>query len=943
MVEAAPVIEGLRTGRGAVCFIQGEAGIGKSSVVAELASAARSYGFAVLTGTATEFERNRPFSPLLDAFAIDERSTDPERSRIARLLNRQPTSELGATVGLGPGLQYQVIAALVDLVEVSVSGGPMVLALEDLHWSEASTALVVRALARRLEALPVAVICTFRPTPRSSALTQLMSELEGQSVRIELGPLSPVAVTNLVTTLVGADPGPQLRHAVDKAGGNPLFVTELVCGLEEAGALVARGAAIDLADVEHERIPATLAATILRRINTVPADVLDLLRIASVLGSTLSVADLAAVAARPSASLMQPLEEASRAGVLDTSGERLSFRHDLVRDALYESIPLALRLGLHRDAGRALAAVGAPAVQVAEHLALGVPVDDPLTFDWLVRAGRETMTRAPAAAAGLFERALEFAGGSPDRWAAALADLIVSEVWCGRSDIGARRAEDALRAGVAGDAAVSIRAALVQALWLQGRWEAALEVALKRCGDADVRAAERARLLAETASAVLYTQGPEPGEAQARQALAIGESIGDDVTICLALWSLTICLYFEARYTDAVATAERAVEVAEHGSGHEASRWHPHWLLGMAYVGADRLDDATRAYHAGRSVGEQLGTAWDAAWYQAALAAHAFYAGEWDAAVAEAEAAVAMSEEMRTLLGRAYALSILGLIALHRDHVEKADEHCIAAEAVIASGGMQVGSDWVPWLRALVTEAQGNPAGALEQLGRAAENLEAAGMTTSLIRIGPDLVRLAMLAGDRQKAERIGQRCAEGAQRAGTPTARGTALRCRGLVDADPALLVEAVAQLRDSPRPIERAAALEDAARALGMSGASTESIVRFREALGLYGSVDARRDEARVLQALRSLGVRPGVRGERRRTISGWGSLTKAELAVVRLVGDGRSNPEIASRLFISRHTVETHLRHVFQKLGVRSRAEVAAESARHEEQGRKHPGGP
>ncbi len=126
-------------------------------------------------------------------------------------------------------------------------------------------------------------------------------------------------------------------------------------------------------------------------------------------------------------------------------------------------------------------------------------------------------------------------------------------------------------------------------------------------------------------------------------------------------------------------------------------------------------------------------------------------------------------------------------------------------------------------------------------------------------------------------------------------------------------------------------------------MSGASAESIAPFREALGLYGSVAASRDEARLLQAMRSLGVRPGVRGKRQRTTRGWSSLTKAELAVVRLVGDGRSNPEIASRLFISRHTVETHVRHVFQKLGVRSRAEVAAESARHEEQRRKDNGGP
>ena len=931
MTEVTAVIEGLREGRGAVCFVEGEAGIGKSRVVDELTSMARSYGFRVHVGAATELERNRPFGPLLDAFAIDERCVDPGRYRIARLLAQQPSSEAAASIGQGPGLQYQVVAAFIDLVEMSVSEGPVLLALEDLHWSEASTALAIRALARRLVAFPIGVVCTFRPAPRSQALFQLVAELEDESIQLRLGPLSPVAITTLAAALMGADPGPQLRQALDKAHGNPMFVTELVCGLGEIGALVASGAALELADTEHDWLPATLTSAILRRVNAVPGDIVDLLRLASVLGSAFSLADLVVLSSRPAASLLAPLEEAARAGVLEVTGDCLAFRHDLVRDALYESIPVALRLGLHRDAGRALAAAGAPATQVAEHLALGTSAGDPLAFDWLVRAGRETMSQAPAVAAGLFERALEMRGKSATDRAAVLPDLIVSEIWCGRSEAGARRAEDALRSGVAGDAAVSIRAALVQSLWLQGRWEAALQVALERCDEPDVRAAERARLLAETASALLYTQGPEPCEAQARQALGIGESIGDDVTVCLALWALTLCLYFEARSGEAVEAGERAVAVAERSSGDEARRRHPYFVLGQAYVGADRLDDAACAHRTGRSVGERLGTAWDAGWYQAALAGRAFFAGEWDDAVAEGEAALAMADEMHTLLGQAYVLSILGLIALHRDLLTTAEEQCVAGEAVLTAAGTQLGSDWVPWLRALVIEAQGDPGGALGLLRRSAARFEVAGMTTSLLRIGPDLIRLAVSVGDRDTAERIARRCADGASRSTTATARGTSLRCRGLADADPSALVEAVTILRASPRSIERAAAMEDAACALAASGAAAESTALFREALEIYRNVAASRDEARVLQSMRRLGVRPGVRSSRRRPTNGWDSLTRTELAVVRLVTEGRSNPEIAARLFISRHTVETHVRHVFDKLGVRSRAEVAAQAVR------------
>jgi DNA-binding NarL/FixJ family response regulator len=273
------------------------------------------------------------------------------------------------------------------------------------------------------------------------------------------------------------------------------------------------------------------------------------------------------------------------------------------------------------------------------------------------------------------------------------------------------------------------------------------------------------------------------------------------------------------------------------------------------------------------------------------------------------------------------------LIALRRGQLAQAEDRCAAAESILASGGTQLGADWVPWLRALLCDAQGDRVGALALLRVGADRFEAMGMTTSLLRIGPDLIRLALPAGDRDTAERIAQRCEAGTPQAATSTARGTVLRCRGLVDADPTVLVEAVEALRASPRPIERAAAMEDAAYALAGRGARAEATALFREALELYGTVGAGRDEARTLQAMRTLRIRSGVRGPRRRPASGWDSLTTTELSVVRLVAEGLSNPEIASRLFISRHTVETHVRHVFDKLGLRSRAEVAAAAARHE----------
>jgi DNA-binding CsgD family transcriptional regulator len=148
-------------------------------------------------------------------------------------------------------------------------------------------------------------------------------------------------------------------------------------------------------------------------------------------------------------------------------------------------------------------------------------------------------------------------------------------------------------------------------------------------------------------------------------------------------------------------------------------------------------------------------------------------------------------------------------------------------------------------------------------------------------------------------------------------------LHARALLDGDPDIALQAVTLSSGDPRSLVRAAVLEDAGRLLPASRAA-EAVPLLETALGCYAHAGAERDAARVRSLLRARGVRPPAGGPRQ--AADWPELTESEFAVVGLVGRGATNREVAERLFLSPYTVSSHLRHVFTKLGIRSRAELA-----------------
>ena len=163
---------------------------------------------------------------------------------------------------------------------------------------------------------------------------------------LSLGGLTGQAVTDLVADAVAAVPGRGLLAGISGAAGNPLFVTEMVGALAQEGMIETSGGRAEVAQVV---LPPTLRLTILRRLSFLPDDTLHTLRAASILGSSFTMSDLSVTMARPALELFQVLAEAITGRVLEDDGARLRFRHDLIRDALYEDLPVTIRSGLHRS------------------------------------------------------------------------------------------------------------------------------------------------------------------------------------------------------------------------------------------------------------------------------------------------------------------------------------------------------------------------------------------------------------------------------------------------------------------------------------------------------------------------------------------------------------------------------------------------------------------
>jgi DNA-binding CsgD family transcriptional regulator len=885
--------------------IEGEAGIGKSRLVEEATRAVG--GLRVLRGKASELERDRPFGPLLDALEL--------RSR--ELAAMRPSADAEDDTSVDGSRQFAIADQLLDVFERASAEGPVVLVLEDVHWADAATMSLAARLARQRGPLNTSLLCTRRPSPRSADLEALLRSLaEEGGVEIRLGPLADTAVDEIVAELAGSRPGPTLSARVRGASGNPLYVIEFVEGL--TGELTERDG---LAEVADASAPPSLPLTIIHRLGLLPAETIDLLRNAAVLGASFPLRELAAVARRPALELVPLLQPAIDGGVLVATTDGFRFRHDLIREAAYADIPAAVRRVLHAEAAASLAAEPtADVAHVARHFELGTEGPDTGASDWLWKAATATFGVDRTTSLGLMARA-------------------IARTPLGHPSLLDRRVTEATRsANLPGrDRLERVRSMLREPLPDRYRW--AIEGALVS-GLALVGAFDEAERLA------FWT--PRPRAAQLQMAVSLvgarcvlGDPDGADRVIDNLMASVGGDEQDDAR-------------LLRHylGDDGHALEYADSWLsFCRAFVAWTRGENeagpavARRSEELGRRMGLPpqaldgatlllAGDSDDRGWRDSvrwigSVASHAFpeidagagvaywFAGEWDEALAQFETSRRRAEDSGPRVTNAL-FALAALIEAERGHSTVARTWLDESRVLPSSTGL--GS----WVEAVLAEVEGDLEGSGRLLIEAWRRDNQAGVGVWQKHYAADLVRRAVASGDDALAHEV-VAVVESLVARGGAVAHAVALHCRALLAGRGADLVEAAAALRIVGRPLEAARADEDAAAALATSDTS-QARTLFDRAGAAYEGLDAQRDLQRLARRLRASGLSPKA-PPTPRPLAGWRSLTTAELRVAELVSQGLTYRAIGERLYVSRRTVETHVAHVFVKLGVRSKAELAS----------------
>ena len=922
LAVAALAVRELDEGRASVLAVEGEAGIGKTRLVQSIVGDAHARGLAVFRGQAHPFERTRPFGVVAEALDLRRRSADPRRAAIGALLTGQEGGRRhgpAATSSTGPSRRS------------STWWRRRAPSVRCFWWPRTSTGRTARAcwpsssLVRQLPLAALLVVVTARPWPRPSEVVRLLDDLEAAGARtLRLQPLTPEDVAVLARRTLEASPGPSLTAMLAKAGGNPLWAVAMLRSLADGGMLHRVGDGVEPTTFE---LPASLSDLVIRRQRHLPKSTLELLQVTAVLGDAVSLRDVAAVAGRPAAEVVGQLRDAFDAQLLDEAEDRVVFRHQLVHDAIYQHVPPPARRLLHREAAVALMAAGADRLDVADHLMLGAERGDEQAVAWLRDAAREAAARAPSVSVELIHRAEALLPEDhPDADRVAV-EMVQALLRAGKVAEASALAEAVLARRHAPEVDTPLRLALLGALALQNRATELIALAeTSLAGSTRLRPAEQVLMLAQQSWALTYSGGPRAGESAAVRAVEIAEQASDAALTVWALTALLVAVGRQGRFGEALVHARGAAALAAGSDDTRSLPLQPKFFLGLALFDCDLVGEARTAYR--EALAGEFGSGW---WFSETLMADAqasFVIGEWADAIPGLIAGGQAAEEKGNQLLVSQSLAYRTVIATGTGDHRAASELAAPIAESLEGDELSYNAGILAFAVAGYTAAEGDRQGAYDLLLRC-WRFDAARENRFYHRwLAPDLVRLALALGHRDVAAEVAGIVAAGVALAPeVPTVRSLALRCQGLVDGAVEPLIEAVALARQVPLLIEHAGACEDAATLLARQDRGDEAAALLNEALERYERAGADAWARRVRAQLRAVGVRPAPRGSRRRPAAGWESLTATERAVSLLVAEGLTNFVVARRLYMSPHTVNTHLRHVFAKLGVSNRVALAA----------------
>ena len=922
MTRLAGLIREVARGRGSSVLIEGEPGIGKSALVRAAVAGAPEAGCQVFWGAGDELGQALPLLPFLDGLRVREPSANPRRNAIVRLLRGEVAADRGTDVPAA--LAEQLLALVAEQCAVR----PTILVVDDLQWADQASVTLWGRLARSARQVPLLLIGMMRPVPRREDLLALR-RVADDDARLQLTALTGAAAADLVAELAGGKPDGNLLRLAGGAAGNPLYLTELVAALARSSGLTINEAGA--AELASGSAPGSLSAAIADRLGFVAGPVREVLRAAALLGVDFAVPDLAIVLGRSVADLIPAVDEACAAGVLAESGHGLGFRHPLIRAALYDDMPTAVRAAWHRDAGRALAEAGAPADRVARQMLRATgglddttePVDEWM-LDWLARTADLLVGQAPGVAAELLTQAVASspAGSARHGWLASrLADALYR---IGDRAAAEQVANQALAHAAEPDLLVDLHWTLAQCRMLAGESAESLATLDRALASPGLSARHRARLLVLAARTHSNLGEVDKAGRVATTALAAASEAGDNWAMGWALHVLTLVTAVQGHLTDALPLFDQALTVTQADPALTDLRLLLQLNKAVTLGCLDQYEQAFAAARQARQLADQVGTTMRLAQAHCALGQLLFETGQWDDALAEVEI---VPENLKEPGTACCDLGIAAVICFHRGEIAAARRHLATAVPHAKRIGQRpIGS------LALARSLDCEHAGALPE-ALAALTAGFVGGTEDLGEIEDllaDAVRLATQTGDLDTAQALAGHAAALAAESEIPHRQANALYCRGLLDHDAPRLLAAAERYDEAGRPLPSAQALEAAAGEFVSTGDRGPARDAFTSAVEVYTALGAAADVSRLQATFRAHGIRRGPHAKHRRARSGWDSLTATEIKIAAFVEEGLSNPEIAARLLLSRRTVATHVSHILKKLDVHSRTDIARESA-------------
>ena len=893
-------------GRGGAVLIEGEAGIGKTRLLACAREEASACGARVLYGTADETEAGVPLAAARVLLA-----------RAARGLRRDGPGRLGMLAfdgqlsdATGPGSRAdEVVHALWWVIVELADERPLAVVFDDAQWADELTLRLVRVAARRAPEIPLVLVIAARPAAPGRPHAALGAERG--FVRLEPAPLSADGIARMLEQVSGR-PGAAAAAAEARAltGGNPLYLWELlrerrVDGVDVSGELVLKG-----------RPPRGLVRLVADRLRRLAPDAATLAHAVAVLGADAQPVRVRALAGLEGAQALDAEEELRVERVLDA--DAWAFAHPLLAAAAREGIGAAELGRLHARAAELLAADGADDQRVAEHLLRAPPRGDAAVVATLRRAADVARRLGDArTAARLLERAraepapLELAETVEFERGRALMEADDEDGARALRRIATRAVEASVRIGAARQ--------LATRLAIDGRGDDA--VALLRGVVATLDDAHREDRLELLADLTLI----------ARDVLGRREQLMGTLASDIA-------------GSSAGSPAERLLLVASNVAGGDlppdpvgaarwllAQRWHRQHPSGFAVgsltfaatallINADALDDAERAMDVLRADAEELALPHliaGAVWQQAEIAYHR---GDLARCQLEARAAIEAGGDF----ARRLATPWLVMAHTEQGRLDEAEAllHSLGMLGVIAPSALltdMLGS------RGRLRLAQGNAERAVEDLHAARERSAERYRQRVEPPWRPMLVEALVLADRGAEAIREAEDYAELAAQWGTPRALGHAARLRALVaprERAIALLEQARTEFEASSARLELARCLTELGthrRAKGERRAA-RAVLRDAHDAAHACSADALCERARAELLL--CGGRP-----RPPAGAGAAALTAAERRVAELAAEGATNRQIARRLYLSPKTVEMHLRSTYRKLELTGRDALAA----------------